>query len=485
VPTRSPRIAVIVIILAAVFATLASIAIAFGSAPLQTADETAHLDYAIELWHGHLPVFQNGLQIHPPFGQIPPVQWVSQHPPLFYAILAPVVGPLWDAGHLWGAVVAGRSINSVIAGLTVLAIAWAASRVVPKRPEVAALAAVIASGCGMFLLVGGAVYNDLPNVAFAALAIGVGAMALRRGLSWHVVVLGALVTAGGMLSRLSFAAFVVAVIAAFLLAPWSRTGFWRGIVGHLVAVVSVILAPALAAGWFFLRNKRLTGSISGSHPKWAEEHIGRSTHSLSEIALSKSFWESSFALYRGHLAPTSWQQWVLLFAPLVLAIVVGVIALVRRRLRFSVGGLFVVLMLVGLFIIVTAAQIDYSMGGGAENSRYFLPLLPVLAIPMAIGLSGLGRVIAPIVSGAWLVLAGVVWALIPNVTSQVSNSSHGLELTRLFFGLALVALVATVAVTVLLLVRRGPVAPPADDAPVGETTGGDAPVVRGTTRADW
>jgi len=64
-------------------------AVAIAMVPLGTRDETAHLDYAYQVWHGRLPVFEHGLLFHPTSpALIPPVQWESQHPPLNYALVA-------------------------------------------------------------------------------------------------------------------------------------------------------------------------------------------------------------------------------------------------------------------------------------------------------------------------------------------------------------------------------------------------------------
>jgi 4-amino-4-deoxy-L-arabinose transferase-like glycosyltransferase len=424
-----------VIVVAAMFSAAVSIAIAFGSAPLQTPDETAHLDYAVQLWHGRLPVFGHGLAIAPSFGAIPPVQWVSQHPPLFYAILAPVVGPLWDGGHQYLAVLAGRSVNAVLAGLTVVAIAWAAGRIVPGRPRVAAIAAIVSAPTGMLVLVGGAVYNDLPNVALGALALGIGATALRRGLSTATVIGAVLVAACGMLSRLSFGVFLVALLVALVLAPWLRRGsggrFWSGLGGHATAVAATIVAPLASAGWFFLRNERLTGNLSGSHPKWAEDHLHRTTFSLGDVAGSGSFWSTSLSLYRGHLDAGSPEQWVLLGVPLLLAVAVLVVLLVRRRGRWSWPGALVVAMLVGVAVLVAAAQVDYRMGGGGVNSRYFLPMLPVLVVPMAIGLAAFGRVVSTVLTGLWTAVAAYVCLLIPDLATALGPDPAAVDVARI------------------------------------------------------
>jgi len=73
-----------------------SLAWAWSLTLLRNNDETGHFDYAYQVWHGRLPVFEDGVSVKPPFASIPPVQWTAQHPPLFYVIEAPFIGPFVD-----------------------------------------------------------------------------------------------------------------------------------------------------------------------------------------------------------------------------------------------------------------------------------------------------------------------------------------------------------------------------------------------------
>ncbi|WIB25338.1 glycosyltransferase family 39 protein [Curtobacterium sp. MCSS17_015] len=469
-----------IVIAAALFAVFGSVAIGFSSPPFNSGDEAAHFDYAVSLWHGYLPVFEDGLTIDPPFGVLPPAQWVSQHPPLFYALLAPVVGPIWDGGELYHAVLAGRVVNALLAGLTVVAVAWAPRRVLPTRPLAACLAAVITSLTPMFLLVGGAVYNDLPNVGFGALAIGVAATALRRGLSTGLVVAAAVVTAGGMLSRLSFAVFVVAVLVAFVCARGA--GWWNTLGGKVVAVVIAAAAPVGAAGWFFLRNQRLTGNIAGSQPEWAAEHLQRRQHGFVETVTDPEFWTGVFSVFRGHFTIDVLWPWALLVAPLLLAVVVAVVPALRRNGRSPaatgamaahaaptgtgrhrrravqatgrVADVLVALMLVAVFVLIVYLQVRFTMQGGAAQARYGLPLVPVLAVVMAIGFAGAGRRLAPVLVTVWVAAAGYDWFDIVDLTTPAFHEPVTLVVSRVAVVLAVVALVAVVTMVWAVSLRR-------------------------------
>jgi hypothetical protein len=70
---RAARVALIAACLATL---LMCCAVAIAMAPLGTMDETAHIDYAYQIWHGKLPVFGHGLIIRPPHPALrPSVQW--------------------------------------------------------------------------------------------------------------------------------------------------------------------------------------------------------------------------------------------------------------------------------------------------------------------------------------------------------------------------------------------------------------------------
>ncbi|WIE53565.1 glycosyltransferase family 39 protein [Curtobacterium sp. MCBD17_003] len=478
---RDARLEVAGLVAAVVFVVLASVARALSNGPLSTADETAHLDYAYEVWHGHLPVFERGIQFHPAFGAVPPVQWVSQHPPLFYALLAPVVGPLIDGNHLYIAVIAGRFEDALIAGTTVLATWWAARQVRPGDRVVAVVAALATASTGMLILVGGAIYNDLVNVTFCALAIGLAARALRTGLTTRLVVAAALVGVGGMLSRLVFAVFLLGLVVALFVAP-TRAVTARGAWGRRVlAAVVVGVVAALGAGWFYLRNRALTGNVAGSHPAWAAAHLGRHDRTASSVVTDKGFWEQLFAVYRAGLPTTSPLTWVLLLAPLVLAAVVGVVVLVRtlrargrrhgsaaadaqpteaagvvgRPLWGVPAGWWIAAMMVAVVVLTVFLEVRFVMGGGAPNTRYALPLVPVTAIVGAIGLTALGRIAGTVLTVLWSICAVVAYSSAVGLVTPV-GPAIALTATRGDYVVSLVVFAFMVVAAVVLRLRRPP-----------------------------
>jgi hypothetical protein len=398
-----------VVLAATLLVLTASVARTFSSMPLASVDESAHVDYVLRVWHGQLPVLLDGIRFRPGFGGTPPVQWVAQHPPLYYVLLAPVVGPLVDAGHPVQAVVAGRLCNAVFAAAVVPSAAWAASRCFPGVVRLPATVAVVTASTSVLVVQGGVVYNDSLAALTCALACGVAGAALRSGVGSGLVVGGALVAAAGMTTRLTFALWLVAIVVAFALSRTVRLGRLQGLCARVLVAAVPLAAAAAASGWFWLRNQELTGSFSGRPTAWPG-YTPRPHYSEVEVVSTLGFWRQLFALFRGALPIASPLPWVLLLLPVLLFVA----ALVTRRLRPWAPAdddrwprRLVVAMLVVVTVLFVVVEIRYAAGGGAPLNRYTLTVLVPIALAMAAGFLAWGRV------GTWTALAWAAAAVVP------------------------------------------------------------------------
>ncbi|GAA1870642.1 hypothetical protein [Myceligenerans crystallogenes] len=345
------------VVAAAACAVLLSLAVLVTDPPYGTGDEPAHVDYAWQVWHGGLPVFEEGLAFRPAGAELPPVQWTAQHPPLYYLLVSWLVGPLADAGHPVAAVYAARVVNVLLAGAFVLVARWSAGRVCRPGSPLPQLAAMVAGTAAAVAHVGGAAFNDLVAALCVTTMFGAGATAIRRGLDLPLVAGLSLLMGAGALSRLS-AAMTGAVIVAFVVAAAAvraarGRGRWAPVVALAVGGPTTALA---AAGWFYARNLALTGNLQGSHFDWAmANQLQRVARPVWQVVLDPVTWARlpDFFWWAGRVAPTSSYaattlavtSVLLLWIPLVLGLVPGAARVLRasgglgRRLRRG-GGAF-------------------------------------------------------------------------------------------------------------------------------------------------
>lgn len=445
-------------------------AVAFAAAvsPYASADEAAHVDYAWRVWHGELPVFEDGLRLAPEQGVVPPVQWTAQHPPLFYLLLAPVVGPLLDADRPVAAALAARGATAVLAVLAVLAVAWAARWVLGRRDRAVAATATVAASGVWLLRLGGAVYNDVLLVLVVTLLLGTAVRIIRLGrVTWPWLVVWSVLPAATALTRASgvpLAALAVGTVAVAALRL--RRGRGRALLLHVVAPVLVAVA---GAGWFYLRNIRLTGSWTGSHNAWAAEHLERVTAPVQEVLTDGAFWSTSFRQLGYAPGTGEMTNLVLLVVPALAAVAV---VLVRLRTTLPGGA---DLLVAGLLVVAVAGtatqQALYTAGGGGMNGRYLAVLALPLAVAVAWGLTAWSRTgVAVTAVAAWAVLRGA--DLVADVRAvalrDAARDMPGLPPTVVAAGVAvaLCGLVAWVVSTALLPgVRPGrdPLPPATDD----------------------
>jgi len=427
-----------------------------------SADEPAHVDYAYQLWHGDFPVFEDGLVVVPEGQPSPPVQFVAQHPPLFYLLLAPVVGPLVDAGHPQAAVSAARGVSLSIAVLGLLALAWAAAQLSDRRPWTwAVTSAAVAAPIVPFMRVGGSVYNDNLAVLFAVVALGLTVRILRKGWSPRLLFAVGLACGLGALSRATFVITLVAVTAGLCLAGWRHAQGGSGRRLGVTAGLAVLpIGSALAvAGWFYRRNIELTGTWTGARSDYAQDNLGRTAQPITDVLTSSTYWQIPLDLLRQSPEHLPVLGRVLLLLLLLLALVGWAL---RRGFRVELG---VVALLALQAIGTLALTAGYIGTGGGTAGRYLLPALFPLAAVLAAGVLAVGeRVGAAVLLGygvaAWLPFA--LWIL-AQPAGDPGQTSNGVPLLAVW--VALVGLgVAVIAQAVAVAGLHGGPAEPTDPA---------------------
>ena len=391
-----------------------------ASPPFVSYDESAHAGYAVDVTEGRIPSVKETVEVEFP-GQKPTRQFVAQHPPLYYAIVGPILRLGRDHGHPIAAIRTAR-LFSVVLGLGVVTLTAVLAGIVVRRRRTQSMiiAAGLAACVPAYLGTASVIHNDLLAVATAVLAYtGAIAALVDRPRRWNVaaVCVGSGLT---MATRLSSIGPVLLACAALGLAVLLRTDGPLG--RRLVRGAGVGLLPigvaAVTAGWFYQRNKQHYGDYSGMSYGWTVLRRADNYTPFSYLTDPKSLPD---LLTRGEGGgPWRNPQWFGWWDQKLLALLLVILAAsasvevvrVARRLwaqrpwsrlvqdpdklaRIAVWGLLLALpVLAWLQLALYVAQT------GTPNPRYLFAVLPAVAVVVAAAMRGF--------KGMWGTGVGVV-----------------------------------------------------------------------------
>ncbi|WP_170225193.1 phospholipid carrier-dependent glycosyltransferase [Nocardioides albertanoniae] len=394
---RLPRRLLAAMVLVSFFALSVSSYVALTrSLQYQGRDEGPNAAYAIELSQGRLPTINTPVTTdaarHPLVvaGRTRMSDeshrhiWTANHPPLYYALSVPLVyaADQLDAPQLL--IVGMRLINAVGSGLCVLLVGLIAFELT-RRPEVALLATGISASCAVLVSAGGHIANDGVAVAASSLALLGTLRILGRGLTGRRLALVAVagVAAAGAKAPgvLTVALCGAALAVALLVQDRSRRGVLRAVGAAAVATG----LPALATGWFYVRNIVLYGDPTASGAlleKFAREPNGTWWQVLSDAQMWADWLRRLWTPVLG--------EWYVVFVDLLAVVAaLGLLALLARRVvggpRGPAGSGRGWLLLTVHALVVVVNLIGFVAGGGNPNDRYLMPLMPVLASALALG----------------------------------------------------------------------------------------------------
>lgn len=382
------RLAVLEHVVLVLLAVGGPLAFALGSPIYSSADEAAHVDYALQLWHGHLPVFLNGLELHNVVGTHPQVQWTAQHPPLFYLLLAPIVGPLVDAGMVNGAGMAARIAMLPLSIALIYTVRAIARRIFPSVGGIGIASAIVCSLSVYFLAIGGAVYNDKLTQLLCALAF-LFLLRLLTSPTAGSIVGFALTCAASSLTRFSLVPVTLLFIAVVLIAavlrlvPWSRA---------LIASGAAVAAMIVASGWFYARNIAVSGQITGIQLDWGYANLGRTTRPVLDVGFDPAFWDRVLQQFSLNSYPdlpfarsAIWWTILLLAVPLLAGVIMYVASIFRDR-SSRMRRIVIAVTIAAACGGIALTQVLYTAQGGGVIARYFAVLVPLVAPFMATAL---------------------------------------------------------------------------------------------------
>lgn len=381
-----------------------------------TADAFEHLDYVHQVLQGRLPA-PYGHEWSPADGSPGPSpagrQWVSQHPPLFYLLAAPLAAPWIDGAGWTVAVAVVRGANIVVGLAGVCALGWL-GWLVGGRWRVRLAVAIPAVGSATFAYVrySAEIYNDTLLTTVSLLALALCARMIRRGITPAptLVLAGACILGLGTKATfvLTLGMVAVGMVVAALVHADGRRGpaLLRGLAG----AATVSLPPVLVWGWFYARNAELSGSWYQSTPDDVPV-LDRPFRSTLEVLGDPQFYlvVPSDLVGDGTSAYAGLAAWSSVTVALV-ATALTVIALVRLRrahLEVRLGTALVVGLLLGHLSGHYLIQLSHASGYGAYNWRYFLPSTAAIALVLGLGAASLGRLSAVLLPGLVVTLGAL------------------------------------------------------------------------------
>jgi hypothetical protein len=393
-------------------ALLLFLTLATGSAmlvrPLQPADEPLNVDYAVALSDGRLPRADEPVRPVMP-GQRPVrPQFVANHPPGYYAVVSVPVSAGVAAGRPWDGVLAGRLLTVLLSAPVVLLVAGLARALTRRRrQDVAVAAAGIAAAWWALPLHAGLIHNDGPATTIAAGQLLLAVLLLRDGLRWRWAAGLVALSAAASLVRLSASTLIglcaVALVASALL--HRRTTRARAALVGGAWALALAAACAATSGWWWLRNVRLYGDVTGTPLIVRLLGWEPDPRSLPEIAADVSVWRSmawasvgGAQQEAGRAAVTTW--WV------TVAVVIGVAVLLLLRTSRARAASWgwpeaAIVTFLSVHVAATLAQVVvHVQHGGGAHPRYLFPVMPVLAVVVAVALLR--------IRGGWALLAVLV-----------------------------------------------------------------------------
>ncbi|MGD0869715.1 MAG: glycosyltransferase family 39 protein [Bryobacteraceae bacterium] len=366
-------------------------------------------------------------------------------PPLYYWMMAPVER-LLGASSLAVQVMTLRWLSVLLASLAI-PLVFAVGRLVLGEPLALGCAAIVALMPGVALDVARVGNDGLSIVLFSLLAWLAVRMVAHGWDLWPSVGLGC--TLG--LGLLTKAYFLTALPAFALLWLWElrrARGSNRSLTverqvaarnregGRAVTVLHGLLAAAIGAamaGWWYLRNLRLTGTLSGLSESITIGHAGPAA--MIRQAVSLNWAKAIDAILFSHLYFGGWssltvRSWMYHVFYLVIPLAaVGLLWKARTRQTGALGALGV------LYLAFWAGQcynvvLLYMSKGLAGSMGWYLDA--VVAAEVVLSVAGLRRILpakAALLSGAVLFalldLYSMHFVAIPYYTGMIRHKAGG------------------------------------------------------------
>jgi 4-amino-4-deoxy-L-arabinose transferase-like glycosyltransferase len=358
-------------------------AVSINAPILINGDTRYHVDYAWQLYHGDIPKRTEGIKYTPfieIFGHKP--QSASANPPLFYALHAPLVGPLMDKGDWHLAIALGRVLNIILGILCIFALAWAGWVFANKRKSELALAIpAISVMTYRFTRLNLDYALDAQLVLLTTLSLVICYKLLKYGPSLKRLVIITILSVLGMATKAPYIVFLAinlfTIFTSIIINSPKNTK--RNIIRGLLISGGILLVVLVSVGWFYyIWNYKVHGKWFTARPP--EYRGGRPWKSFSQIIKSQNLWGLFYADY------TRVQSISVAITTFAIA---GWLTIKKINLNLLMTnralGLTVLVMAFGI-LGTFATQLEHAVGIGSINFRYMLPTIFPISWFLAYGI---------------------------------------------------------------------------------------------------
>ncbi len=404
--------------------------------PLRAVDERSWVDYGWEVVGGDLPAIDEQLGAAPLGGERPPhFHTAAHHPPLFPVAAGSVLRVGEALGFGDASITIARLLSLAALGLSTIALAGVVSEVLPGRPQAWIGATAVLMGLPGVTQLGAVLYSDTTALAAGLVAMWGAVRILRLGPSTpRLCATGAAIALCGMVrfSALALAVVPLAVLLVGLLRNGREQGAWHVTSRAALTGGAIVAAVAISSGWFYLRNVRRYGDISGG--AYLYELLGRRPRPLSNI-LTQAFWSKRYrTLWDGReygtgeyaapgLVGLSWRYLWAWVAAGGVAIVIAVRRGLRSPVHDGLARLLLAVAAVATVALVVYGLIDHVLDGGNGHVRYLLGAWWVPAVAVAATLATFRRPWPVVlVALSWVAL---VWSTAAVLDEAVATSALG------------------------------------------------------------
>jgi hypothetical protein len=373
-------------------------------APFLAADERSHTGYGLLVAHGRLPTLSTPapLLLSPGVG---PRIYTANHPPLYYALVAPPLRLGVASGHPMVGFAAARLLTVLVGATGIAAVAALALVLRPNRPQLALAAAAVGPLLPSFVHLCGLIHNDALGYTTATVTLAVAALVLVRGPSAGRLAALAAAAAAAALTRASGLPFAALAVLAAGVAPLihGRPPPVVRVAAAAAQAALVAVAVAVAAGWFYLRNRALYGDLGGTAENLRLFGFDQRRPFLGVVG-SGRFWSGVYDQLWGRMAGGQFLArgelvWPgrLLGAVVAAGLAAGGVRVARQRhlatatrgSPAATGRLVAWLLVVGTVPLMMAALAGYVAEGGGAHARYLYPGLGAISLVVAVGLTDL------------------------------------------------------------------------------------------------